>query len=113
MTVTEALLIILLIIIIGFIIYYYFRGSSGKVQITRPMESRVDEYLDRRFESIIDEWALVNRAKVKKFKADKEGALAADEARMSSLKTFEQEMGTTLAQMEERIENLEKQIPGK
>ncbi len=56
--------------------------------------------------------ALVNRAKVKKFKADKEGALAADEARDVIVKTFEQEMGTTLAQMEERIENLEKQIPG-
>ena len=59
MTVLEAILAILLIVVIVIAIYFYFRGAKGKLSITSPVESRVDEYLDRRFESLVTEWALV------------------------------------------------------
>jgi hypothetical protein len=113
MTPAEALLVIILIIIIAFIIYYYFRGSSGRVEITRPMESRVDEYLDRRFESMIDEWALMNRQKVVKWREEKSKTIASNEQKVSSLKDFEQKMSANLHDLEGRIEALEEQIPRK
>lgn len=109
MTPAEALLIIILLIIVAFIIYYYFRGSSGRVEITRPMESRVDEYLDRRFESMIDEWALMNRQKVLKWREDKTKIVASDEQRVNALKEFETNMSATLSNLEGRIEALEEQ----
>ena len=47
MTVLEAILVIIIIALIAFFLYYFFRGSGGQVSISRPMESRVDMYLDR------------------------------------------------------------------
>lgn len=110
MTVTEALLIFLLIILIGFIIYYYFRGSSGKLEITRPMESRLDEYLDRRFDSMIDEWSLLRKPQAQKFRDEKLADLSRDEKRMASLTEFERQFGEQMANLEERLETLEKQV---
>jgi hypothetical protein len=111
MTPLEAFLVFIIIVIIAFLIYYYFRGSSGRVEITRPMESRVDEYLDRRFESMIDEWALMNRQKVLKWRDDKTKIVASDEQRVNALKEFEENMSATLSKLEERIEALEEQAP--
>ena len=113
MTPAEALLVIIIIIIIAFLIYYYYRGSSGRVEFTRPMESRVDEYLDRRFESMIDEWALMNRQKVLKWREDKGKTIASDEQKVAALKDFEKNMGATLQTLEERIEALEEQTSRK
>jgi len=109
MTIIEALLILLLILLVGFIIYYYFRGSSGKVEISRPMESRLDEYLDRRFDAMIEEWSLVRRPQAQKFRDEKLADIAQDEKRMADLKEFERQFGEHLAGMEERLETLEKQ----
>jgi hypothetical protein len=113
MTPAEALLVIIIILIIAFLIYYYYRGSSGRVEITRPMESRVDEYLDRRFESMIDEWALMNRQKVLKWRDEKIKTVASDEQKVAALKDFEKNMSATLQNLEERIEALEEQTPRK
>lgn len=110
MTLAEALLIIVLILLVGFIIYYFFRGSSGKIEAARPMESRLDEYLDRRFDAMIEEWALLRRPEAQKFRDEKLVDLAQDEKRMADLKKFEREFGEHLAGMEERLESLEKQI---
>ncbi|MBT8506892.1 hypothetical protein AZH53_00415 [Methanomicrobiaceae archaeon CYW5] len=112
MTGLEIALLIILIIIAAFILYYYFRGTGGHVAITRPMESRVDEYLDRHFEMMVAEWSLMDRYQVKSFCANKEKALAAGEEKVTALRTFEEEMNTTLAGLEERINVLEKQICG-
>ena len=110
MTWIEALLVIIVIALIAFIIYYYLRGSSGKVSITKPMESRVDEYLDRRFELMIDEWSLINRPKLQSFLEHEDKTLAKDEARVSVLKDFREQMSENLGKLEDRLNALEKQI---
>jgi len=113
MTLAEGLLVLILIILIGFTIYYYFRGSSGKVEITRPIESRLDEYLDRRFDAIIEEWALVRQPQAQKFRDEKLANLATDEKRMAALKEFEKQFGEQMENLEERLGALEKQIARK
>ena len=110
MTVVEALLLILVLALIAFFVYYYFRGTSGKVSITRPMESRVDEYLDRRFEQMVSEWSLMNKYQVRSFKEKKEEILADQENKVEDLKDFEHDMIDTLARLEERLNALEKQV---
>lgn len=49
MTLIEILLIILILLVVDFLLFWFFQGSSGRVSLRRPVESRVDEYLDRRF----------------------------------------------------------------
>lgn len=110
MTIVEALLIILILAVIAFFVYYYLRGTSGKVSITRPMESRVDEYLDRRFEQMVSEWSLMNKYQVRSFKEKKETILADQENKVEDLKDFEHDMIDTLARLEERLNALEKQV---
>ncbi len=110
MTVIIGLLLVILFVLIAFIIYYYFRGSSGKIDISRPLESRIDEYLDRRFDLLIEEWGLVRRPQADRFREEILPSLARDEGRMASLKAFEKEFGEELNRLEERIEALEKQV---
>lgn len=112
MTGLEILLILLLIAVVAFILYYYFRGSGGHVAITRPMESRVDEYLDRHFEQMVAEWSLMDKYQVRSFATKKDNILAADEEKAAALRKFEGEMNTTLDSLEERLNVLEKQICG-
>jgi len=76
MTIVEGLLVLILIILIAFTLYYYFRGSTGKLEISRPLESRVDEYLDRRFDLLIEEWSLVRRLQAEQFRDEKTPLLA-------------------------------------
>lgn len=110
MTIAEAFLALLLILMVGFIIYYYFRGSSGKMDISHPMESRLDEYLDRRFDAMVEEWSLIRRPEAQKFRDEKIADLSQDEKRMAELKEFEKQFGEHMASMEERLETLEKQV---
>jgi hypothetical protein len=110
MTWLEALLVIIIIGLIAFLIYYYMKGSSGSVAITKPMESRVDEYLDRRFELMIDEWSLINRPKLQSFLEHEDQTLAKDEARVAALKDFRGQMSENLGKLEDRLNALEKQI---
>ena len=110
MTILEAILTILLIAVIVIAIYFYFKGSKGKLSITSPVESRVDEYLDRRFESMVTEWAMVRTHAVNRFKAQHEPVLDENEAKVSEIQAFEREINNTLSGMEDRLDHLEKEL---
>ena len=73
------------------------------------MESRVDEYLDRRFESMVTEWALVQTPAAKRFKEQHEPVISENEAKISELQGFEKEINNSLSRMEDRLNNLEKE----
>ncbi|MDE4907667.1 hypothetical protein L0665_03450 [Methanogenium marinum] len=109
MTTAEILLTIIVIALIAFILYYYFKGSAGHISISRPMESRVDEYLDRHFEHMVDEWSLMDTYQVRTFREHNDPALTEEEMRMGSLKDFRHEMTDTLAGLEERLNVLERE----
>ncbi|MFH0967186.1 MAG: hypothetical protein V1862_05845 [Methanobacteriota archaeon] len=96
-----------------YLVYYFFRGSTGKLSLSRPVESRIDEYLDRRFEHLIEEWSLVRRPRLQKFKDDRNEALDLDEARIQMLRTFENEMKTNLTELEGRLNALENTLAKK
>ena len=108
MTPLEAALIIILVAVVLFVIYYYWKGTKGGLSLTRPMESRVDEYLDRRFELMIDEWSLVSRAKLQSFRQSKDQVLDTNEEKVAALKDFSETMEGNLKKLEERLEALEK-----
>ena len=76
------------------------------------MESRVDEYLDRHFEHMVEEWSLMDRYQVRTFREHNDSALTKEEKRMSGLKEFRHEMTDTLAGLEERLNVLEAEISG-
>jgi len=102
---------IIIVLIIGagfFLIYYYFRGAKGDISLTHPVESRVDEYLDRRFESLVEEWQLIDQQKLQKFKEQKSRELDQDEARLADLKKFEIDLENSLIQLETRLDGIEK-----
>ncbi|HNY89549.1 MAG TPA: hypothetical protein PKL35_07185 [Methanoregulaceae archaeon] len=108
MTPLEAVLIIIIVAILLFLIYYYWRGAKGEVSLARPVESRVDEYLDRRFELMIEEWSLVSRARLQSFRQSKDQVLLANEEKVASLKDFSETMESSLKTLEERLDALEK-----
>ncbi len=112
MTIIEGILILIIIALIVFFIYYFFRGTKGPVSITRPLESRVDEYLDRRLDLLIDEYSLITQPKLKKFREEKEKTLTEEEVKVATLKQFGQEMSTTMTEMETRLDALEKEFAG-
>jgi len=89
MTLIEILLIILIVLIVAFILFWFFQGSSAKISMRRPVESRVDEYLDRRFAKLIDEFGVVRRPEVKRFKEERNAVFDADEAQIKDLREFE------------------------
>lgn len=109
MTPLEAALIVIIVLILLFLIYYYWKGAKGEVSLARPVESRVDEYLDRRFELMIEEWSLVSRTKLQSFRQSKDPILESDEARVSSLKEFSDTMEGHLRDLEDRLDALERQ----
>jgi hypothetical protein len=113
MTIVEGILIIIIILLIAFVIYYYAKGAKGPVSLSRPVESRVDEYLDRRFEMMIDEWALQDRAQVRAFRTSRDPLLDGEEARIAALKKFREEMSDNLSRLEDRLNALENQTSKK
>ena len=58
MDILVFIILVLILCAVIFLVYYFFRGAKGNISLTRPVESRVDEYLDRRFQSMVDEWEL-------------------------------------------------------
>ena len=106
MTPLEIVLIIILIVVTLFLVYYFFRGSTGDITITRPIESRVDEYLDRKFDQRIEEWSLVRLPQLQKFKDERNGLLDHDEERIRKLKEYEVEMKKNLTELEGRLDVL-------
>jgi len=109
MTPLEAALLVIVVAILLFLIYYYWKGTKGDVSLARPVESRVDEYLDRRFELMIDEWSLISRTKLQSFRQSKDQILASNEAKVASLKDFSETMEDNLKNLEARLDALEKQ----
>ena len=109
MTPLEAALLVIIVAILLFVIYYYWKGAKGGVALSRPVESRVDEYLDRRFELMIEEWSLVSRARLQSFRNSKDQILEANEVKVASLNSFSETMEGTLKLLEDRLGALEKQ----
>ncbi|NLV26073.1 MAG: hypothetical protein GXY48_02735 [Methanomicrobiales archaeon] len=107
MTPLEIVLIIILIAVTLFLVYYFFRGSTGNLAISRPVESRVDEYLDRKFDQMIEEWSLVRKPQLQKFKDERNDLLDHDEERIQKLKEYEAEMKKNLTELEGRLDTLE------
>jgi predicted Holliday junction resolvase-like endonuclease len=113
MDLLEFLIIVVILCVILFIVYYYIRGAKGNISLARPVESRVDEYLDRRFQSLVEEWQLVNQSKLQKFKEKNYKELELDEARLLDLKKFEDDMQNTLSTLEARLDYIEKELAQK
>ena len=109
---TFIILVVILCTLI-FLVYYFFRGAKGNISLTRPVESRVDEYLDRRFQSMVDEWQLVSRPKLREFQDLHAKEIEQNEARLADLKNYEAGMQTTLASLETRLVTLEKELAAK
>ncbi len=107
MTIIEILLIVILALVIIYLAYFFFRGAKGEISFRRPVESRVDEYLDRKFERYVEEWSLVRRPVLSRFKDERNLALDQDEERIGNLKKFESEMKSTLDELEGRLNALE------
>ena len=113
MTTIEWLLIIIVLLVVIFLVYYFFRGSGGKITLSRPVESRIDEYLDRRFEHLVEEWSLVRKPRLQKFKDDRNSTLDQDESKIEMLKAFENEMKMNLNELEGRLNALEDSLAKK
>jgi hypothetical protein len=105
------LIFIIIIIVIAFVIYYFFKGTSrAGISLANPVESRVDEYLDRRFESLVTEWGLLRTPAVKRYLGEHEDNLAGNESDAADLRVFEKEIDNTLQRLEDRLDALEKEL---
>lgn len=106
---TLAIIVVILCALI-FLVYYYFRGAKGDIRLSRPVESRVDEYLDRRFQSMVEEWELVSRPRLGRFRDSGMRDMDGHEARLAELKDHDTAMQATLASLEARLEALEQEL---
>ena len=109
----EFIVIVVILCALIFLIYYFMRGAKGDISLTRPVESRVDEYLDRSFQSMVEEWQLISRPKLQMFKEQHFKAIEQDEARLAELKNYESAMQATLVSLEARLDALEKELAQK
>jgi hypothetical protein len=109
---TFVILVIILCVVL-FFVYYFFRGARGNISLSRPVESRVDEYLDRRFQSMVEEWELVSHPRLASFKEQRTPEIEQDEARLLDLKNYESGMQTHLESLEARLDTLEKELARK
>jgi len=112
----DPLEFIIILVVLGaiiYLVYYFLHGSKGKLSLTRPVESRVDEYLDRRFQSILEEWQLVTQTRLQSFKQKEYIELEQDETRLESLKKFESKTLDSLQAMEARLDTVETELAQK
>ncbi|WML67506.1 MAG: hypothetical protein METHP_01039 [Methanoregula sp. SKADARSKE-2] len=109
----EFIVILVVLGAIFYVIYYFLHRAQGKISLTRPVESRVDEYLDRRFQSIVEEWQLVTQTGLQEFRQKGYKELEQDEARLESLKKFESSALDSLQTMEARLDAVEKELAQK
>ncbi len=113
MELLEFIILALVLLVTLFLVYYFFRGQKGNISLTRPVESRVDEYLDRRFQSLVEEWQLVTRPRLSSFKEQRYRRVEQDEARVAELKNYELAMQDTLDSLEARLDALETELAQK
>ena len=113
MELLEFIIIVIILCALIFLIYYFIRGAKGDLSLARPVESRVDEYLDRRFQTMVEEWQLVSHSKVQQFKEQRYKEVENDEARLAELKKYESGMQTTLNNLEARLDTVEKELAQK
>jgi len=113
MDILEFIILVLILCVTVFLVYYFFRGAKGNISLTRPVESRVDEYLDRRFQSMVEEWQLVSRTDLGRFMERRTPEIEQNEARIAELKNYESGMQTKLVSLEARLDTLEKELAGK
>jgi hypothetical protein len=113
MDLLEFIILVLILCVTIFLVYYFFRGQKGDISLARPVESRVDEYLDRRFQSMVEEWQLVSHPRLQKFKEQHSMEIEGDDARLRELKNYESGMQTTLVSLEARLDTLEKELAQK
>jgi hypothetical protein len=113
MDLLEFIILVLILCATIFLVYYFFRGQKGDISLARPVESRVDEYLDRRFQSMVEEWQLVSHSRLDLFTEQHAKDLEGDEARVAELKNYESGMQTTLVSLEARLDALEKELAQK
>lgn len=107
MSIPEAFLIIIIACIIAYLIHYFFQGSSGDISLRHPVESRIDEYLDRKYKKGIDDWALIRKPVMERTKKEWNDKLDHDEKRIQEFKEFKNDMATTLDDLEHRLDLLE------
>jgi len=113
MDVLEFIIIVIILCALIFLIYYFIRGAKGDISLARPVESRVDEYLDRRFQQMVEEWQLVSHPRLQQFKEQHYKEIENDEARLVELKKYESGMQTTLTNLEARLDTVEKELAQK
>lgn len=106
----DILLIILVIAVVAFMLYYLLKGSKGRLELSRPIESRVDEYLDRRFEDLIERWSLVTQPNLHAFRERTGTLISGEEQRIAGLTSYEQDMTSTIQNLEGRLDALEKDL---
>ncbi|MDP2796677.1 MAG: hypothetical protein Q8N94_04110 [Methanoregula sp.] len=113
MELLEFIIIVIILCALIFLIYYFIRGAKGDISLARPVESRVDEYLDRRIQNMVEEWQLVSRPKLQKFREKHYKEIENDEVRLAELKKYESGMQTTLLNLEARLDTVEKELARK
>ena len=113
MDLLEFIILVLILCATIFLVYYFFRGQKGDISLARPIESRIDEYLDRRFQSIVDEWQLVSHPRLQTFREKQLREIENDETRLAELKNYESSMQNTLVSLEARLDTLEKELAQK
>ncbi len=113
MTLFEILLIILIVLIILFLLFWFFQGTTGRISLRRPVESRVDEYLDRRFAQLVEDYGVIRRPKLNRFKEERGSALENDAQKIAELKQFESEFSQNLSLLEARLDALERSFDSK
>lgn len=113
MTLIEILLIILIILILLFLLFWFFQGTTGRISLRRPVESRVDEYLDRRFAQLVEDYGVVRRPKLNRFKEERGSALDTDAQKIAEIKQFESGFSENLSDLEARLDALERSFDSK
>ncbi|MDP3563337.1 MAG: hypothetical protein Q8R70_02485 [Methanoregula sp.] len=113
MELLSFILIVFCLCLLIFLIYYFIKGAKGDISLARPVESRVDEYLDRRFQTMVEEWQLVSHPKLQQFKEQHYKEIENDEVRLAELKKYESGMQTTLKTLEARLDTVEKELARK
>jgi hypothetical protein len=113
MDLLSFIIIVFCLCLLIFLIYYFIKGAKGDISLARPVESRVDEYLDRRFQNMVDEWQLVSHPKLQQFREQHYKEIENNEARLAELKNFESGMQTTLQNLEARLDTVEKDLARK